>query len=114
MLAQESTLDVRRHDQETIDPALHRAQRGGGFVGVAVRAGNQKVQSMRARRKVDAADQLGEEFAEQVRQQRAHRLGAAGDQAARRAQRHIAQACDRPLDARARCRGDLGSAIQCP
>ena len=50
------------------------------------------MQSAQARREVDAADQLGEEFAEEVGQQRADGLRAARDEAPRRAMRHVAQA----------------------
>jgi hypothetical protein len=66
----------------------------------------------RARREVDAADQLGKEFAEQVGQQRPDRLGAPGNEAARRSERHVAQARRRAFDARARHRREVGAAIQ--
>ena len=57
---------IRRHDHHRVDPAAHRAQHRRRLIGIAVGVGEQQVQAARPGRQVDAADQLGEEFAVKI------------------------------------------------
>jgi hypothetical protein len=82
---------VRRHDQQAVDPAAHRAQRGRLLLGMTVIARHQQVQAAVAGDEVDAADQFGEEFAVEIRQHHADGVGAAAAEAARGVMRAVAQ-----------------------
>ncbi len=93
VLGQEAgVLGIGRKHQQAVDAAAHGAQCATLLFLVAVVAGYQQVLAARARHSVDAADQLGKEFAVQVRQDHANSLSVAAAQAARGRVRAVAQA----------------------
>ena len=112
MVAQEARVDMRRHDQQAIDTTLHRAQRRRRLAGVTVRTRHEQMQAARARGKVDAANQFRKEFTVQVGQQRADRLRASRDQAARGTVRDVTQLLGHAHDALAGLIGNVGVAVQ--
>ena len=109
---QERRIHMRGQNQHAVDPALHRAQRGGCIRGAVVRAGYQQVQPARARGQVDAPDQFGEELAVQVGQQCANGVAAAGDQHARGGVRHVVQPIGGGADAQGGFGGDAAVAVE--
>ncbi len=89
--AQRRPVDVRRHDDEPVHAAAHRAERDLRLGPVAVRARHEKLVSGPAGRAIHAADRLGEELAEEVRQENADRVRPPRDEAPGAAVRDVAQ-----------------------
>ena len=95
----------RKRDQAVHAPA-DRAQQLLGFDPVLVRSGDEEVVPAPPRRDVDAADELGKELAEEVRQENAEGMGLAGDETARGAVGSVAELLDGAPDAQARLFAD--------
>ena len=111
---QEPAVHVGRHHEQTIDATDQRLQCRAGLHSVAMRAGNQQVQAAGARRDVDAANQLGEEFPIQGRQHDADRMGAAGHETLRAAIRDVLQAGCSLQHAGTDAFGDGAGSVQSP
>ncbi|KAG0743227.1 hypothetical protein G6F24_016316 [Rhizopus arrhizus] len=86
-------LGIGRQHQQAVDAAAHGTQGRALLLLVTVVAGHQQVLAAVAGNVVDAAHQLGEEFAVQVRKHHAHRIGAAAAQAAGGGVRGVTQPC---------------------
>jgi hypothetical protein len=91
VVGQRRAFDERRHHEQAIDAAAHRAQCHALLFRMAVVTGDEEIQIVLARHLVDAAHQLGKEFAVQVGQDDADRAGAPAAEAARRVVRDVAQ-----------------------
>src|SRR6185503_16105076 len=61
-------LSVRRHYQQAVYAAAHRAHSARRLVRIAVHVAEQQLKSVRISDPIDPADELAEELAEQVRQ----------------------------------------------
>ena len=103
---------LRRHDDEPIDTAAHRAQRGDEFVDVGMRTRDQYVHPLAPCRQIDPPDDLGEELAVQIGQQDADRVRAVRDQAARGSVRPEAQLLGHGAHAPARVLADALAVIE--
>ena len=100
--AQRRPVDARRHDDEPVHAASHRPERRLGLGPVAVGARHEKLVSGSARRAIDAADRLGEELAEEIRQENADRVRPPRDETPGAAVGDVAQPVGGRADAAAR------------
>ncbi len=87
------------HEDQPVDAPAQSPQHGRDLLAVVVRPGDQDVIPPPPCRGVDAADQLGEELAVDVRQEDAQRVGLVGREAAGRAVRDVAEALHHLPDA---------------
>ena len=118
-------IEVRRHDDQSVDSPAHCLEHGFGPTALRVHVGQEQEIAALGRQPVHPAHDLGEELAVEIGQDHADRPGSRQAEAAGAGVRHVAEIVDCGDDplasfftdvvdaieyARHRCHGNLGTA----
>ena len=100
------------HDEQSVDPPPHGVDRAGGLMRAAVHVAKQELEPAGVSDLVDPADQLAEEFTEQVGEYHADRIVLTPRQTSRTLVGYVSQQACRISDTTSRLRGDIGVAVE--